>query len=258
MTLYALCVYPFLHTLEDRLTGVSIGERGQRILVLAYADDITVFLSNVEDIEKVHHAIRIYEQATGAISTPINPERSLWVVGRNRLRHWELGAGTNSLRPQLEPRSPGTISTSLPLSEIMVAGRGLTTADPPHPAADVDLHVIYMERGHLSCSQHDPPATEKQRWMGFTRHSPKMSGTPSWENVNICRTEGLRDRAFLGKWNITDAVENTPNISKIPSKLVHVRQYAPEIAYESVLRTNKTMRKLRHLELYVTIQRGAT
>jgi hypothetical protein len=34
--------------------------------VFAYADDITVFLSNVEDIEKVQHAIRIYEQATRA------------------------------------------------------------------------------------------------------------------------------------------------------------------------------------------------
>ena len=59
MALYALCVHPLLRTLENRLTGVSICERGQRISVLAYADDITVFLSNVEDIEKVHHAIRI-------------------------------------------------------------------------------------------------------------------------------------------------------------------------------------------------------
>jgi len=46
--------------------------------VLAYADDITVFLLNREDIEKVHHAIRIYEQATGAQLTPINPERLPW------------------------------------------------------------------------------------------------------------------------------------------------------------------------------------
>jgi hypothetical protein len=52
MALYALCVYPLLGTLENRLTGVSIGERGQRISVLAYADDITVFLSNREGIER--------------------------------------------------------------------------------------------------------------------------------------------------------------------------------------------------------------
>jgi glycerol uptake facilitator-like aquaporin len=48
--------------------------------VLVYADDITVFLSNVEDIEKVHHAIRIYEQATGAHLNP-NKSRALAVGG---------------------------------------------------------------------------------------------------------------------------------------------------------------------------------
>ena len=35
VALNALCVHPLLRTLEDRLTGVSIGERGQRISVLA-------------------------------------------------------------------------------------------------------------------------------------------------------------------------------------------------------------------------------
>jgi hypothetical protein len=48
--------------------------------VLLYADDITVFLSNVEDIEKVNHAIRIYEQATGAHLNP-NKSRALAVGG---------------------------------------------------------------------------------------------------------------------------------------------------------------------------------
>jgi hypothetical protein len=66
MALYALCVHPLLRTLENSLTGVSIGERGQRISVLAYSDDITVFISKREDIDKVHQAIQIYEQATGA------------------------------------------------------------------------------------------------------------------------------------------------------------------------------------------------
>jgi hypothetical protein len=53
MTLYALCVHPLLRTLEDQLTGINIGKRGQRISVLAYADDITVFLTHREDIAKV-------------------------------------------------------------------------------------------------------------------------------------------------------------------------------------------------------------
>ena len=48
--------------------------------MLAYAGDITLFLSNVEDIEKVHHAIRINEQAIGAQLNP-NKSRALAVDG---------------------------------------------------------------------------------------------------------------------------------------------------------------------------------
>ena len=80
MALYVLCLHPLLHALQDRLTGVSIVERGQRISVIDYADNITVFLSNVEDIEKVHLAIRIYEQATWAQLNP-NKSRALAVGG---------------------------------------------------------------------------------------------------------------------------------------------------------------------------------
>ena len=48
--------------------------------MLAYADDITVFLSNLEDIEKVNQAIRIYEKATVAQLNP-NKSRALAVDG---------------------------------------------------------------------------------------------------------------------------------------------------------------------------------
>jgi hypothetical protein len=80
MSLYALCVHPLWRTLEERLAVVSIGARGQRISAVAYGDDITVFPSNSEDIEKGHHAIRIYERETGAQLNP-NKSRALAVGG---------------------------------------------------------------------------------------------------------------------------------------------------------------------------------
>jgi hypothetical protein len=206
----------------------AIGARGQRISVLAYADDITVFPLKREDIEKVHHAIRIYERATGAQLNPIKSRvlavwgwsepithlgielfqhvtilgvtfgstvdatvQEIWAKVTNGVR-----AHTNSLRPQLVPRSPGTIFTNLPLSENMVPCTGLTTDDPLHPAADVDLHVVYMERCHLSCSHNDPQEAEISRWMGSTRHNSKMSGAPQ-ENVDIRRTDVFRDSCLL-------------------------------------------------------------
>jgi hypothetical protein len=70
--------------------------------------------------------------------------------------------------------------------------------------------------------------------------------------------------AFLRKWNITETVENPPHISKIPSKLVHVGQYALDMAYVGPQRTNENMSKERS-RIYGTlrdikkaIQRGAT
>jgi hypothetical protein len=64
---------PPLSPLEDRLTGVTFGRRGQRISVLAYEDDITVFLTHLEDIVTVHKVMRTYERATG---TQLNPRKS--------------------------------------------------------------------------------------------------------------------------------------------------------------------------------------
>ena len=80
MTLYALCVHPLLRTLEDQLTGINISKRGQRISVLAYADDITVFITRCEDREKVNQARWTYERATGAQLNP-NKSRALAVRG---------------------------------------------------------------------------------------------------------------------------------------------------------------------------------
>jgi hypothetical protein len=50
-----------------------MGRGGQRISVIAYADDITIFLTRQGDIEIVQQAIGTYEQATGM---QLNPRKS--------------------------------------------------------------------------------------------------------------------------------------------------------------------------------------
>ena len=123
----------------------------------------------------------------------------------------------------------------------MVPGKNSTTADTPHPTAEVDMYVIYMESCHLPCPLNDPPATGRIRWIGLTRHSPKMPDTPSWENEDTRRTEGLRDRCLLTKVEHNRNSRKSPHISKIPSKFVHVRQYALDMAYIAPQRTYETM-----------------
>jgi len=67
MLLFALRLNPFLHVLEEKLTGIRIIRRSKKIAVLAYADDITIFVTKLEDIPAIRDAIRFYERATGAM-----------------------------------------------------------------------------------------------------------------------------------------------------------------------------------------------
>jgi len=72
MILYSLCLHPFLFSLEKTLPGIPIG-RQVHSPIIAYADDVTVFVSNPEDFLTISQAIRCYEQATGA---QLNPHKS--------------------------------------------------------------------------------------------------------------------------------------------------------------------------------------
>ena len=73
MALYALCLHPLLGMLDHSLRGLQIG-RGKRYQqVLAYADDITTFVTHPEDFQKIITAIKSFERATGAI---LNPHKS--------------------------------------------------------------------------------------------------------------------------------------------------------------------------------------
>jgi hypothetical protein len=120
----------------------------------------------------------------------------------------------------------------------MVLGTAFTTADPPHPVGHVDLRVVYRETANFRV-----PTTTIQR--------PKDQG--GWAQPDLAvkfralflgRMETFAAQkvfataAFLLTWNLTDSVENHPQVGKIPNKLVHICQYALDIAYVSPPRTN--------------------
>jgi hypothetical protein len=66
MHLFALCLNPLLRILDDNLPGIQLGRRDSKTAVIAYADDITIFLTSPTDIPVVQDAIRRYETASGA------------------------------------------------------------------------------------------------------------------------------------------------------------------------------------------------
>ena len=73
MILYAACLHPFLHSMTDILPALRIGQRMRYIPVLAYADDVTVFVTQPAAFTDIQQAIQRYERATGAL---LNPRKS--------------------------------------------------------------------------------------------------------------------------------------------------------------------------------------
>ena len=80
MQLFAMCINPLLQTLEEALTGVKAGCGKARIAAVTYADDVTVFLSSPDHVQKLQDALCTYEVATAAkINAP--KSRALAVGG---------------------------------------------------------------------------------------------------------------------------------------------------------------------------------
>jgi len=66
MILYALCLHPLLRTLEDNLPSIRLGRSTRSPPVVAYADDVTVLVTQPGEFAIIHEAVRCYETATGA------------------------------------------------------------------------------------------------------------------------------------------------------------------------------------------------
>jgi hypothetical protein len=66
MQMYLFCLQPFLNMLAQKLPGISLGRGTGSVSVLAYADDVTLFLTSGSDMQIVEDAISLYEKASGA------------------------------------------------------------------------------------------------------------------------------------------------------------------------------------------------
>jgi len=63
---FVLCLNPLFYILENKLPGFRVERRGDKTAVVAYADDVIIFLTSSADIPIIQDAIRCYETASGA------------------------------------------------------------------------------------------------------------------------------------------------------------------------------------------------
>jgi hypothetical protein len=54
------------HHVKKRLSGVRIGPDSEPVSIVAYADDVTIFLTPTDDLSTVQEAIHQFEKASGA------------------------------------------------------------------------------------------------------------------------------------------------------------------------------------------------
>jgi len=73
-----LCLNLLIRTFEQNLTGIQIGSRRTKATVVAYADDVTVFVTSPTDIPKYKmHLLTCYAAASGA---RVNIEKSKAII----------------------------------------------------------------------------------------------------------------------------------------------------------------------------------
>jgi len=66
MALFGLCINPLLHYLDTHLEGIRFGRTANRVAVVAYADDVTIFVTHRDEFRILQDALQCYEEATGA------------------------------------------------------------------------------------------------------------------------------------------------------------------------------------------------
>ena len=66
MILYALCINPLLSTLEKKLPGIRLYQNGPLAKVVAYADNVSIFVTTPADIQIIQQRLKSYEDASGA------------------------------------------------------------------------------------------------------------------------------------------------------------------------------------------------
>jgi hypothetical protein len=65
MVMYALCLQPFLNFLNRKMAGIKIGNKMSPTTVVAYADDVTIFVTYEAELAIVEEAINLFRRHKG-------------------------------------------------------------------------------------------------------------------------------------------------------------------------------------------------
>jgi hypothetical protein len=273
MLLFALILNPLLCLLERNLTGIRIGHRTHKTVVVAYADDVTIFVTATQDINIITDLLLTYERATGACMN-IRKSKAM-AVGS-----WDTSLNMFDIPYFTEITILGfsltsTVARSGSVTWSKVTGRVKTSASEVY-SRDLCLtqRIKYVHAYLLSkiwhTAQISPASKENERqiltaiswyiWQGAIFRVP-LSTLQRWTEeggLNLidvtakCRSlyltrfwaQGERDgsltAALLNAWTLLSPGMNPPHIQAIPGNMAYLRTYFLEWAYMEPQRQAET------------------
>ena len=264
MQLYAICNNPLLHNLEEVLTGVRIGRGRPGTATVAYADDVTVFLTKPDEVQTLQETLHIYEETTGA-EINMDKSRALAICG------WDATKKIMKISYHEEIRILGFKFTNRSnisnkdhwcrvVSQVRAAAQ-----DTYYRKLSLDTRIRYVHEYLLAKIWHSAQifpipidgvrqlntAISWYLWRGEIFRVPlstlqRVRDAEGWNLTNVwvksrglfiqhLRAQGQRvgpvTAAWMAKWNILTEVQNHPYPGLIPAALGYIREYVLDAAH---------------------------
>jgi hypothetical protein len=236
----------------------------ESVSVVAYADDVTVFLTSADDITTVQEAMQQLKRASGA---RLNPRKSRALP----IRRWSVPDNTLGIPCRHHVRILGihfwgTLRQTVSASWAQLVGLVKTQARDSYPRDLCLTHKILYDHVYLLarlwyvaqvlpaprlCTQQITTAVTYFIWRGATFRVPISTpqsrrtdgGLELLDIAAKCRTlllsrmyvQGVRPgsvmAACLRNWDLNGCLLNPPKADAYPTQMVHVRAYAIDMPY---------------------------
>jgi hypothetical protein len=226
MVLYALCLHPLLGTLESRLARINIRGTERSSLVVAYADDVKVLVTNPEDFDTILQSVKHCERAAEAL---LNKHKwKALTFGNWTSPASALGIDFQEQITILGVRFASTVGTSMKASwdsvvravcaqvrracarDLCLAKgysmaknisyrkcgtwRKIFPALTPCPTANYSVCLVYLARSATQISCYHPATPKGARRMGHTGQRAQMQGTSVQSPLDVKYERWLLDR----------------------------------------------------------------
>jgi len=264
MMLYVLCLNPLIRSLERSLNGIKIGRHQTKTVVTAYADDVTIFLTSVEDMPKLKDLLFRYETATGA---KINTNKwKTMALGR-----WHTALNIMDIPRHTELKILGfhftnSVNTTTAHTWTAFTSRMRATAQATYNRdLSFDKRIRFTQEYLLAkmwyVTQIFPPTPNHVRqlnsaiswyiWKGdifrvllYTLQREKTDG--GWDLITLdakcralflhrlqmqCRRAGSLTADWMKYWNLESRLGNPPKPFGISEKLEYLRIFVKDTAF---------------------------